>query len=296
MNKTKLTVKDSALSFLVGFLLCQLAVVVVMCLALVIFKSANIDTEQTQAFFNTSIGYLIISLSLYLTMLFVFLFFNRKKENKIFNSVKPIKILLYIFIALASFVCLYPIITCIDSLLVKCGAKINTLPYNLDAKNYFISLITLVVAPAICEELLFRGIIFQGLRKHGKVLAITISSIMFSIYHMAISQTIYPILIGLLLGVIMFYEENIYYCIAVHLTNNFTSLTLSYFNINLAFNHWSYIILAIILLAAFICCIVYFIIKKLHENEKQPIAKNERTYLITSLVIMTIFWIFTNFS
>ena len=154
----------------------------------------------------------------------------------------------------------------------------------------------MVIAPAACEELLFRGIIFQGLKQHGKTFAITISSLMFCLYHMAISQTLYPILIGLLLGVIMYYEENIYYCIALHLTNNLTSLTLSYFKINLAFSHWSYIILAIILAIVFISTILYFTIKNNQTSEKQPIEKREKIYLITSLVVMTILWIFTNFS
>ena len=296
MKKTILTVKDSALSFLVGFLLYQISVVVITCLALIVYTLCGLDTSEFLPFLNTSLGYMITSLTLYLTMLFVFFFYNKKKDNKIFKKVKTNKILLYISISLTSFLCLYPIITCVDSLLVKCGAKINTLPYSLSTKNYFISLITLVIAPAVCEELLFRGIIFQGLRKHGKIFSITISALMFSIYHMAISQTLYPILIGLLLGVIMYYEENIYYCIAVHMTNNFTSLTLSYFKINLVFNHWTYILLAIILAVVFISLILCFLIRKYKTNEKQPMTKHEKIYLYTSLAIMIVFWIFANFS
>ena len=296
MNKTKLTVKDSALSFLIGFLLCKFAVAVVMCIALFAFKATKLEITQLTSFFNTGLGFLITSLTLYLSMLGVFLFYNNKKDNEIFKPAKLKKVLIYVCVAVASFLCLYPIITCADSLLIKFGAKINTLPYALTTKNYFLSLISLVIAPAVCEELLFRGIIFQGLRKHGKVLAITISSLMFSIYHMAISQTLYPILIGLILGVIMYNEENIYYCIAVHLTNNFTSLTLSYFKINLVFNHWSYILLAIILAILFISTIIYFIIKNNNSGEKQPITKQEKIYLTTSIVVMAIFWLLTNFS
>ena len=295
MNKTRLTVKDSSLGFLVGFLLCQFAVVVATSVGLIIYSMLGFKSDTFMSFINAGVGYTIISLVLYLTMLCVFLFFNKKKENKIFKPIKFTKILLYVGVAICSFLCLYPIIVCFDSLLVKCGATINSLPYDLTTKNYFLSLISLVIAPAICEELLFRGIIFQGLRKHGKTLAITISSIMFCLYHMAISQTLYPILIGLLLGVIMYHEENIYYCIVVHLTNNLTTLTLSYFNVNLAFNHWSYIILAIILAVAFIATILYFAIRNNQTSEKQPIEKRDKIYLIVSLVVMLILWIFTNF-
>ena len=62
----------------------------------------------------------------------------------------------------------YPIVVCFDTLLIKLGITLNTLSYELTTKNYFISLISLVIAPAICEELLFRGIIFSGLKSYGK--------------------------------------------------------------------------------------------------------------------------------
>lgn len=294
MNSTKLTVKDSSLAFLVSFLLCQIGVITVTCIALLIYNLTKFDSAMFSTFLNTGIGYLITSLGLYLTMLFVFLFFNHKKENKLISKIKIKKLLIYISIAIASFLSLYPIVTCFDSLLFKLGIPLGTIPYELSTKNYFISLISLVVLPAICEELLFRGLIFAGLKKHGKPFSILISTIMFCIYHMSISQTIYPILMGLLLGVIMYYEENIYYCIAIHLTNNFLSLTLSYFKINLIFQHWTYILLAIILFIAFIAIVLYFIIKNNKNLEKQHINKQDKSFLTISLAIMIFLWIIIN--
>ena len=294
METKKLTIKDSALSFLIGFLLCQLSVVVASCFCLIFFKLVNYDMENYSVFFSTAIGYMILSLTLYTAMLLVFIFFKRKKEDKITKPINVKKLLLYILISAASFFALYPIIVCVDSLLSKCGVKLSTLSYDLTTKNYFISLISLVIAPAVCEELLFRGIIFSGLKKHGKIFSITITALMFIIFHMSISQTVYPLLMGLLLSVIMFYEQNIYYCIAVHITNNFLSLTLSYFKINLVFSHWSYIVLAIILAIAFICTILFFIIKNHKSYEKQKLTKTELIYLLVSLSIMILFWILTN--
>ena len=298
MEKTKLSIKDSSLSFIVGFLVCQIAVVAVTIITLVIAKFANISSTTIDSFFNTAVGYMILSLTLYLSMFFVFLFFNNKKENKITEKVKIKKVLIYIAISILSFLMLYPAITCIDTLIInplmkKLGIELGKLSYKLTTKNYFLSLISLVIAPAVCEELLFRGIIFKGLKKHGKAFAITISALMFSIYHMSIAQTIYPLLMGLLFGVIMFYENNIYYCIATHLTNNFLTLTLYYFDLNLVFNHWTYLILAIILVALFISCVLYFTLKNRKTQEKTPIATNEKIYLYSSLGIMILFWIFT---
>jgi len=296
MNKTKLTIKDSALTFLTSFLLSQIGVVVATCFAMIIYKFTKTDMETFNSFLNTGIGYLISALSLYLVMLLLFFFFNKNKDNKIAEKPKATKILMYIGLAVVSFLSLYPIVTCIDSLLTKLGVSISTLPYTLTTKNYFISLISLVIAPAICEELIFRGIIFKGLKQNGKIFSITISALMFCIFHMSISQTVYPILMGLLLGVIMFYENNIYYCIAVHMTNNFLSLTLSYFKINLIFNHWSYIVLAIILVISFLAVVLFFTIKNNKTEEKSQSSKHEKIYLMASLAIMIILWIIINLS
>lgn len=293
MEQIKLTVKDSSLSFVVGFFLSQLATVVAMCFATIFMKLSN-RSFDVETFFNSAVGYLILSLSLYVTIVCVFLFFNKKKNNKITAKPKVNKILLYILIAIISFLTLYPIVTCFDSLLNKLNIKINTLSYGLSTKNYFISLISLVFAPAICEELLFRGLIFKGLKKYGKVFSITISSLMFCLFHMAISQTIYPLLMGILLSVIMYYENNIYYCMVVHLTNNFLSLTLSYFKINLIFNHWSYIVLAIALCAGFITALSIFAIKNNKTSKQEHLNKLDKTYLFSSLGIMCLMWIIIN--
>ena len=295
MEEKKLTVKDSSLAFFVGFLLCQLSVVVATCIGLIIAKIFKFSTNQFELFLNTGLGYFILTLFLDLTMIAIFLFFNKNKTNKIFKKITTKKVLFYILVAVASFATLYPIIICIDSLLIRLNITSNTIPYALTTKNYFISILSLVILPAICEELLFRGIIFKGLKQHGKIFSVCITAIMFSIFHMSTTQTVYPLLMGLLLSVIMFYEDNIYYCIIVHTVNNFISLTVSYFNLKLFFNHWSYIILAIVLAGLFIATLTYFIIKNHKNNEKQPLLKNDKYYIIFSIAIMLLIWLVVAF-
>ena len=296
MERKSLSIKDSSLSFILAFLLSQLGVIVAMCVTMIAYRISNSNLNNFEIFLNSASGYLISSLALYLIITCVFIFFNRKKENQITQPVKLKKFLMYVLIAISSFLCLYPIVVCFDSMLIKCGISLSSIPYSLTTKSYFISLISLVIAPAICEELLFRGLIFKGLKKHGKSFAIIISSLMFSLFHMSISQTIYPILMGLLLSVIMFYENNIYYCIAVHLTNNFLSLTLSYFKINLIFKHWTYVLLAIILFVIFVAVVSYFIFKNKNKNKdnKTALTKLDKVYLFSSLGFMLLIWIFIN--
>lgn len=291
----KLTIKDSSLAFLVGFLLSQFGVVCITILTMCFFTAAGFNLDNASTFFNTAIGYTISALGLYVVMLLVFFFFKKRTTDKITKPIKVKRLLFYILIAVASFICLYPIIVCVDSFLIKCGIQLGSIAFPLTTKNYFIALIPMVIAPAVCEELLFRGIIFSGLKRYGKVFSIVVSALMFCIFHMSIGQTAYPILMGLLLGVIMFYEQNIYYCIAVHLTNNFLSLTLSYFKINLVFNHWTYALLAIILFIVFITTILIFTFKNFKSHRKEIIKRNDIYLLIAVLSVMLLIWIAVNF-
>ena len=187
---------------------------------------------------------------------------------------------------------LYPIVICADSLLIKCGISLNSIPYTLDTKNYILSIFSLVIAPAICEELLFRGLIFKGLKRHGKAFSIIITAVMFTIFHLSISQTVYPLLMGLLLSFVMYRENNIIYCILIHMINNFISLTLSYAGVSLIFNHWTYIMLAIVLAVIFISILLICILK---DNKKEdPIDRSGKIFLVCSLIIMSIIWLLNN--
>lgn len=293
MEQKKLTIKDSSIAFLSAFLFSQLAVAIVTIIAMFICNIAGVEDSIYLSFFNTSYGYLILASVMYLVVVLAFFVINRKKDNPIISKPSAKKIFMYIGIAILSFFALYPIITTIDSLLIDLGIPLNTIPYEMNTGNYFISLISLVILPAICEELLFRGLVFKGLKPYGKVFSITISALIFSLYHMSIDQTIYPFLIGLLLSVIMYKENNILYCIAIHLTNNFLSLTFSYLNINLIFNHWTYILLAIILFLLYLTIVLYFTIKGYKNEKKEKITAEGKWYFLICLIILIIIYIFS---
>ena len=293
MENNKLTIKDSSLSFFIGFLLCQLGVVFVSIVGVFVCSIFNINLENLAPFLNTASGYLLCVLGMDIAMVFVFIFFNRKKDNHLLSKPTIAKLSIYIFIAITSYFLLYPIINCLDSLFVSWNVELNTIPYSLTTQNYFISLISLVLLPAICEELLFRGLILKGLKPYGKVFSITLTAIMFAIFHMSIDQFAYPLLMGLLLSFVMYKENNIIYCIAIHAINNFMSLTFAYFNINLLFNHWTYILLAIVLVLAFITALIISI-AKLNQNHKQNLTKTDKFYLIITLLVMIVMWIIIN--
>jgi membrane protease YdiL (CAAX protease family) len=81
-----------------------------------------------------------------------------------------------------------------------------------------------VVAPVI-EELIFRGIILQGLRRnYNAFVAVFMSALLFSLYHLNPWQMPATFVLGLLLGWIMIRTNNILLSVVGHSINNFLVL------------------------------------------------------------------------
>ncbi len=287
------TIKDSALAFAISFAVSQVAILVFTLLGTTFCNLAHIDISTFELFLNNAYGYFILVIILNSALIGCFLYFNKKKDNNIVSKPKTSKILLYILVASATFFMLSPIINCVDSLLEHLKIPLNTIPYDLKSLNGIeltFSILSFVIIPPIVEEFLFRGFIFKGLKSGGKAFSIILSALMFSIFHMSIDQTVYPILVGLLLAVIMYYENNILYCITVHLTNNALSFIFAYFNLSLSYKHWSFILLAIVLFVIFLSVVLFFTFWK-SKNTKGATEKTDYKYLFITLTIMVIIWL-----
>lgn len=292
MKKNKLTIKDSLIAFVCSFIICQLSVLIAS--IIILFIGAKMNISNIENFSKTCVGNLILTSVLYITMFLIFKTFNKNKENKIIQKPTFKKTLIYILLASTSFFALYPIVNSFDYLLSLVGFKSNQLAFDFSTANYFICFIPMVILPAICEELLFRGLIFKGLKKHGAVLSILLTTVFFTLYHMSLQQTIYPLLFGALLTFVMYKENNLIYTFLMHLTNNFLALTFMFLKINLFVNKLWYYILAAILLTIFITILICFIIKLTKQQNNSKIEKNSLLLLIIVLFVMFILWIVSN--
>lgn len=79
----------------------------------------------------------------------------------------------------------------------------------------------MAVAPAICEELTFRGFVFSGLLKSLKPFnAILISAILFGAMHGLLQQSIVATATGVLIGFLAWRTASLWPCIAYHAAHN----------------------------------------------------------------------------
>lgn len=99
-----------------------------------------------------------------------------------------------------------------------------------DISGYLISLFIIALLPAILEELIFRAClqkVLYGLSKHA-FLSIFLTSIVFSAIHMSYYEFLPRFFLGMVLGYMFHYSNNIWLNIGFHLVNNALTITLMY--------------------------------------------------------------------
>jgi len=98
---------------------------------------------------------------------------------------------------------------------------------ELDQGSPAIMLLMVVVIGPIAEEVLFRGVIYGGLRRSFTVIqAAVISGAIFGIYHKNIVQGIYAAFFGMILAYIFEKTQTIWGCVLMHMAFNLSAYLL----------------------------------------------------------------------
>lgn len=216
-----------------AFVISQATAVVGVLLIKMVMAAMGKTATQVEAFCNTAWGYLIQSVFLDLGFVIVFLIYRKrlKREEILSKHDKQNSAFIWISIAfgVATLFLLSGTLNYFQLLVDKLGFETGTLPYQLDSPaKYLISLISLAVIPAVCEELLFRGLILNGLKQRGTAFAIAMSSVMFSLFHFSPAQLIYPVCFGIILAIVYLKTKNILFSMLLHFANNALSLTIQF--------------------------------------------------------------------
>jgi len=117
-----------------------------------------------------------------------------------------------------------------DSMELELTEQIKKIAVFNSPLDYVIVLIVIAVTPAIVEEVFFRGSMQQIFRRWfvHPWLVITITSIIFSAIHFSWYGFLPRFALGVVLGYLFFYTQNIWYSIIAHFFNNALSLTFMY--------------------------------------------------------------------
>jgi len=187
---------------------------------------------------------------------------NKKKWPFDFNFKLPSKLTVFISLLFS--------VTLIIGINYPSNFFLNQLFENkdTDAVNSMISLFSLgaVFIGPVLEELIFRGIILNGLRvKYGNNLALIVSSILFAIVHIQPAQIITALLMGLVFGYIFIKTNSLGLVILLHSVANLTSILIGEFliinpsidnlGISMIYGEWTFLIIGISVLI----CIYLFL-------------------------------------
>lgn len=99
----------------------------------------------------------------------------------------------------------------------------------LDGQPYSIVLLIVAITPAVCEELLFRGLVYAGLRRAGPLVAIGVTALLFGLAHGSVYRLLPTFSLGLVLGYARHRTGSVLSGMLVHALSNGLVVSLLYF-------------------------------------------------------------------
>ncbi len=165
-----------------------------------------------------------------------------------------------------------------------------TLP-EFSIVNFIVILIFVCITPPILEEIIFRNILFKNFSSFGSVLAILISSLTFSLYHMSLSQTAYQFIVGVLFSLILLSGGNYLLTAISHFINNLF-VVLNYYFFNITFSNELNIIFTVLALISLVVGVTLLLIN--NKNYVKYQQKSAGKILLSSVLgisICVLFWV-----
>jgi len=178
----------------------------------------------TRLNFSTEIN-LLLSQILFLVVPPFLLAFIRKydiKETFRIKAPKPMEVLLMLVISpvmvIAGFCAGFIGLLAVKGIFgrVYIGGEIT----DIFSNNLVISLLLIAVLPAVCEELLFRGMIQRGLERIGAGWSIFLSGLLFGLFHFDFQRLAAQTLIGFLAAYVVYRTGSIFNGMILHFCNN----------------------------------------------------------------------------
>ncbi len=111
------------------------------------------------------------------------------------------------------------------------GIEITVPMSDLSSDNMLINVLSfayIVIFGPLLEEIFFRGILFQKLRKYGDVPTIFITAVLFGLFHMNFVQLPGPIIFGIAIGIVCSKTNSLWLCWIIHAINNGIAVVYDY--------------------------------------------------------------------
>lgn len=270
------------LPFAVGIVFSYISLAIVKGSGVQFPEGTNIINEMFDKYLWFSIPFVLLTQVIFFCIYFGYNKVNRIKQSSCNLSFKKTNIWTALLSVFVGIFCVLGLMLLIEgsfgSMFRAIGLKQNGIGLPLNSVGWlFINLLVAGILPGICEELLFRGMIFQGLKeKFSATTSIFLSALLFALMHQNIQQFIYPFILGCILAIVMQRTNNLIYPMLIHIFNNITTIVVSFLQemkiINLPFESmawWMHLVAVAVALVTFaILYVIYrFYLKKQSKIE-----------------------------
>lgn len=132
------------------------------------------------------------------------------------------------------------------------------IPYQVSNLPLYVQIISSGIIGPILEELLFRGIVYNKLKEFNKVsTAMIISTIIFSLMHFSLIDSIYTLFMGHLLVYVYEKYKNLKYSMIVHIFSNVSVIIIGLVIV------WNNLILNLSLFVIYLITILFMYYKRI---------------------------------
>ncbi|HEX9062776.1 MAG TPA: type II CAAX endopeptidase family protein [Clostridia bacterium] len=104
----------------------------------------------------------------------------------------------------------------------------ESIPTPANLNELVVGILIIGCSPAICEELLNRGIMLSSYENRGSMTAVVVSGIFFGIFHFDPTNFLGPVFLGILIGYYVIKTNSIFAGALAHFTNNALAEVFSY--------------------------------------------------------------------
>lgn len=184
-------------------------------------------TEVMNSYMENAL-YLLLAASVICIPVFALLFRGDKKKEQTVKE-RETSITAWIVLAVMGVALCVSLNALIGfSGLEKLSQKYQQVAETLYSGGIFLELLTVGILGPVCEELIFRGLMFQRLCGYVKpVIAVLVSALMFGIYHGNLVQGVYAFILGTVMALCYLRFQTLWASIVIHVMANITSVCIT---------------------------------------------------------------------
>ncbi|MEG1535634.1 MAG: type II CAAX endopeptidase family protein [Clostridia bacterium] len=198
-----------------------------------VFSLILVVTKVDQAFTATMIGICIIATINEGSILLTPIAYSKIRGQNIIagtgykKGLNLKQVLIVIALSVATICAFAPIADGFVQLITLAGYNVDSLTQlKMDSTaNYIIAIFFVCALPALCEELLYRGIIARSFADKGFVFGIFLSGFFFAIMHGNPVQLVHQFCLGCVCATVYFATRSIWAPVIIHFLNNFIAIT-----------------------------------------------------------------------